>query len=470
MRSASDAVRDGGSRVVSFFISRKLSDRRQASEILHTLGAGIARLHPDAQATILDALKSDDRLTQLALCTQVEKLLLNPLRAVCGSNSPLKICLLIDALDECEDLDELGGPDFLGAILQTIINLNNCHVKLVVSSRPELAIRNCFTSAVGEVADCLTKEIKLHEIDIDTVQMDIQKFLSHHFAALAKRMRISTPWPRSSDFNLIVERANGLFVYAATVVGFIQDRRFSPTERLRELLETATPRNPYDPSPYVQLDQLYCDILQHFLGPDNQSPDSTLCIRVRLVLAAILYSFEALPIGTLSAFLGLRPAEIQAIVDGLAAFIVLNLHPEPTPAAHASVVDFLADPTRCRDPRFQLTSQSAHACIALRCLAVMRAALVTVEAPFDEPHQVPCLSEAMTDHLQFLEVQYACRQWHRHLLFVTFPMSSELQKLLVDFCEKRLLLWARAMCASGLYHDFRHSLHSISLWSQVRGL
>lgn len=133
----------------------------------------------------------------------------------------MRICIIVDALDECEDLDELGGPKFLGALIETISRLNCHRIKVFVSSRPELIIRNCFESAVRETVD-LVKEIQLHDVDGNVVQADIRRFFSHHLSSLARRMNMNLPWPSELEFNALVQRTGGLFVYATTVIGLFR--------------------------------------------------------------------------------------------------------------------------------------------------------------------------------------------------------------------------------------------------------
>ncbi|KAJ7262578.1 hypothetical protein C8J57DRAFT_1513577 [Mycena rebaudengoi] len=67
---------------------------------------------------------------------------------------------------------------------------------------------------------------------------------------------ISSPWCSPEVINYLVDKSSGYFIYAATVIKFIDDRNFRPTEQLEELQDASYPE-----SPFSALDQLYTQIL-----------------------------------------------------------------------------------------------------------------------------------------------------------------------------------------------------------------
>lgn len=73
------------------------------------------------------------------------------------------------------------------------------------------------------------KDFILHDILQDIVSHDISVFF-HQKLGDVKREHdgLSTPWPGVATLELLVERAAGLFIYAATTCRFIRHGKFHP--------------------------------------------------------------------------------------------------------------------------------------------------------------------------------------------------------------------------------------------------
>ena len=67
-----------------------------------------------------------------------------------------------------------------------------------------------------------------------------------------------TPWPPEGVIQSLAERASGQFIYASTVIKFIDDRDFHPQQRLDMVLGTL-PHGMF--SPFAEIDLLYTQIL-----------------------------------------------------------------------------------------------------------------------------------------------------------------------------------------------------------------
>ncbi|KAJ7930307.1 hypothetical protein B0H13DRAFT_2309785 [Mycena leptocephala] len=70
---------------------------------------------------------------------------------------------------------------------------------------------------------------------------------------------VPAPWPRPGVLEAFVEKSSGYFIYAATVVAFVDDEFADPSERV-EVLQTLKPV-PLGDTPFMALDQLYTQIL-----------------------------------------------------------------------------------------------------------------------------------------------------------------------------------------------------------------
>ncbi|KAF8175122.1 hypothetical protein BJ912DRAFT_824668, partial [Pholiota molesta] len=125
----------------------------------------------------------------------------------------------------------------------------------LIGSRPEYEIRTAFNKTpLSSLAKSLVlddkytpdKDIKIY---FESEFHDIQQ---EHFPLLHER------WPAESDVDLLVSKASGQFIFAATVIKFIESPRHSPTDRLKIIIGLASAGNE---TPFALLDALYRFIL-----------------------------------------------------------------------------------------------------------------------------------------------------------------------------------------------------------------
>ena len=85
----------------SFFCSRDFEDRSNLHKIFPTLAFQLACQYPRFRKKLLRVLKERPNVGQESLCSQMEKLIVEPLEA-----TGIPTLIIIDALDECKD----GNP------------------------------------------------------------------------------------------------------------------------------------------------------------------------------------------------------------------------------------------------------------------------------------------------------------------------------------------------------------------------
>jgi hypothetical protein len=171
-------------------------------------------------------------------------------------------------------------------------------------------------------------------------------------------MAVPTPWPSPDVVDSLVDKSSGYFVYASTVIRFIDDKYFRPTERLAVIL---TPTD--SKAPFETLDQLYIQILS---GVPNQFRSSLLDILQCMIISR--FERDSFQIDRL---LELPPGETQLILRCLHS--VLNFEEDAISVHHASFLDFLEDPQRSLNFHIQLEN----------CMNVARAVL---KALSDDAH------------------------------------------------------------------------------------
>ena len=150
----------------SFFCSRDFEDQSNLHMIFPTLALQLAYQYPLFRKELLQALKIDPNVGQKqeSLCTQMEKLIISPLKA-----TGIPTLIIIDALDECKDTEPASA---ILSILSCYIN-EIPDVKFFITGRPEVRIRSGFRL---EPLVPITEVLKLHEVKPEVVDSDIQLF------------------------------------------------------------------------------------------------------------------------------------------------------------------------------------------------------------------------------------------------------------------------------------------------------
>ena len=82
----------------SFFCSRDFEDRSNLQMIFPTLAFQLACQYPRFRKELLKILKERPNVGHESLCSQMEKLIVGPLKA-----TGIPTLIIIDALDECKD-------------------------------------------------------------------------------------------------------------------------------------------------------------------------------------------------------------------------------------------------------------------------------------------------------------------------------------------------------------------------------
>jgi len=207
----------------SFFCSRDFADRSNLQAIFPTLAFQLAYQYPLFQNKLLHILRAFPDVVQESLCSQMEKLIVHPLKT---ANIPTLI--IIDALDECKDEEPAS------AILSILSHYANeiPDVKFFITGQPEPRIHSgfCLESLLP-----ITEVLKLHEVKPEAVNSDIRLFFQTQLTELSKRQSdcdFTEDWPSSSEVDILCQKAAGFFIYASTVIKFLISSDHPPTEQL----------------------------------------------------------------------------------------------------------------------------------------------------------------------------------------------------------------------------------------------
>ncbi|RPB19119.1 hypothetical protein L211DRAFT_744915, partial [Terfezia boudieri ATCC MYA-4762] len=212
----------------SFFFSRGRGDISHAGQFFTTIAAQLARSLPALRPLISKAIEENFDILKQGLSEQWKHLILNPLK-----NAPaqsIQLVVVIDALDECDNYDDIR---LILKLLAQAKCLQTIRLRVFVTSRPETPILLGFRNLRGEAY----QDFVLHDIPLSTVNQDISAYFRNKLSLVKSEpgLSSSTPWPDEPTIQRLVEKAAGLFIYAATIYRFIRDDYNSPEEQLSEI-------------------------------------------------------------------------------------------------------------------------------------------------------------------------------------------------------------------------------------------
>ncbi|KAJ7678009.1 hypothetical protein DFH06DRAFT_564570 [Mycena polygramma] len=289
----------------AFFFKRGDAARSLGNKLFSTIAYQLARSHPELK--------------------QVLKLIIEP----CGLSSRThSLVIVIDGLDECK------GQHIQQQILLSLgmaVREQNFPLRILVASRPEPHIQEVVQGALNNIH---------RPLNINQSFEAVQTYLVDEFARIHREhwetmAIVPEPWPSASIIQQLTDNSSGYFVYAATIIRFIDDRDFRPTERLDVIMGIEEAESE---APFAALDQLYIQILSAV--PTVKQP------QLLEVLAVIEAKFN-LSGPHIEQLLELRPGDACLIFRHLHS--VLNV-PQNTgqqiTVHHASFLDFLNDPIR----------------------------------------------------------------------------------------------------------------------------
>jgi hypothetical protein len=298
-------------------------------------------------------------------------------------------------------------------------------------------------------------DLALHDVSRGTVDRDISIFFRDEFKKIRDDFtKLPVDWPGEQKISLLVRRADGLFIYAATVCRFIKDNDQWPPQDLLDLFvpdegPTHSPERNYDvtcESPTGELDGMYIQILQHQFRkvkiPQNKK---TLSESFKQVIGSLAVLREPLSAAALSNLLAVDQKVVDVRLRHLhSVFIVPENEYCPIRLLHASFRDFLFDKQRCYDESFWVHEEKAHAAIVDSCLRLMSEKLKQDICDLRKPGAPATMvkSDEIERYLS-TELQYACRFWVEHLLRSKLQLYDDDQ--IHFFLQQHLLHWFEAL-------------------------
>jgi len=364
---------------------------------------------------------------------QLEGLLIEPWQASESSRlanlstPPPQYLIVIDALDE---IDGTGGSEFLCDLL-SVINENRLEgLKFFATSRPDHAL-------VSHVDNFGDKQLyRLEEVPVEEAQGDIQLFLS-----------TSLPNASLEIIGKVVTLADGLFIYAATILKYLDGcEPDEKVELLVELLSKLASANPRTSAAETSLlDELYRQVLKDVFSKFQSAIRSR---RLQL-LHTFLCTVERTSTSTAANLCtSTNASSYEKGADDVLEKLHAVLYSKDGQVLwyHKSFPDFLFD--RDRSEEFWCDQAEYHQRLADSCFRVMKEGLrfniCNIESSFVFDRDNPTLSDTIKDSISST-LSYSCRNWDRHLSFTSSSTSGSLHEALLEFVKLRAIFWIEAM-------------------------
>ncbi|KAF7783400.1 hypothetical protein Agabi119p4_1424 [Agaricus bisporus var. burnettii] len=247
---------------VSVFFS--INGRNDGTKAIITLSYQLAAKFAPYRQLIEPEIARDPSLLRSSMSVQFNKFIIEPfVHKPQILNSAERILIIIDGLDECNKRDT--QLELLRLISDFCITYPSSPLVWLIASRPERHITSFFTAA--NVMPVYEKE----EIPVDSGEgrADVERFLREKLNQIkicSDSFDPHSEWPEERHLWKLASVSDGLFAYAHTVVGYIEDSNIgNPASQLSDVLNmidnlpmTGIRREDH---PMARLDVLYAWIL-----------------------------------------------------------------------------------------------------------------------------------------------------------------------------------------------------------------
>lgn len=396
----------------SFFFFYGAINRNAAGRLISSIVYQLAIRMPDKRAQIGNIVEEDPSILHKPLDIQIEQLILPLFVSVPPNNMhaeslpPLPqppYLVIIDGLDECQgDNSQRDIVRCIGILAHT----NDIPLRFVIISRPEPQIEESF-SRLKITRDFHSIFLGDRRRDSQTSN-DIDTYFHHGFDKIYQKREIITEhfWPGEDAMSRLVYKAGGSFIYASSVLKYVDDDDFHPEERLVEILNT-----PPGLTPLGELDHLYRRIMRAYPNTERLLQVLTvICIcthcpsrkfRLRLHDASC-----SLCIQDIEFLLQLSPGMVPMVLRRMHSVLHISTSTHIS-FYHKSFMDFLHN--RERAEIFFIEIKGGNTFIAQKLLQFLRGTGRTDCASLASPPRLP-MAATRTPSL----VDYATCNWYKH--------------------------------------------------------
>ncbi|KAH9203604.1 hypothetical protein DL95DRAFT_529580 [Leptodontidium sp. 2 PMI_412] len=418
----------------SFFFSRGGGDVSHAGRFFTSVARQLAYTVPSLQKHISDAVSKRKDVASQSHRDQWRQLILHPLSHLDCSAFQCSIILIVDALDECEDDNNVR---IILQLLAEARSLKTVRLRVFLTSRPEIPVRH----GMYHIPQAEHQDFILQNIAPAIINHDISLFLKYNMGTIGQEWTLGAGWPGEQVLRQLVLNASGLFIWAATACRFIREgKRFAP-KRLNAILNSSSSAVI---APEKHLNEIYIAVLNHSISSDYTDEEKEeLCGMLKHTLGNIVALLSPLSVFSLARLLHL-PEEVvnQPLEDLYAILDIPEDQTRPLRLHHPSFRDFLLNKDRCGN--FWVDEKQAHQTLVTSCIQLMSETLKKDICEMRTPGcQATQVESSRVGKCLPSEVQYACLYWVQHLQKSGAQLYDNDQ--IHRFLQVHLLHWLEAL-------------------------
>lgn len=444
----------------SFFFKQGDATRNSTKAFFPTLARCLADVFLDFKSLIASAIKENLAIGTKAPPQQLEYLITRPLSSLDDQTFlPIRLVVVVDALDECMKRTE---AEELLSMMATLENLHQVQLRLLITSRTEKHILGSFENLPKVLhRSVFLDKIKPHT-EGDSTKDDITFYLSHTLAEIAKKHGVGKDCIDQASINKLSNKADGLFIYAATACRFLDAEDFpdeeARQERLDQILQDYSETDDSETdeweadAPQQKVDEIYLKVLS-FPDREKMSPKTRQRTYggMRMTLGFLAVLFEPVATSSLENLLPNLPVSLAQLLKKLHAIVgVPRGEKSSLDLVHLSFRDFILSKKRSKQLKFRVDETEMHKEVFDRCLGIMssrlRQDICGLGMPGSVASEVPHsrIEENIPQYLR-----YACRYWVDHL--AKLDSNYRRQIGLIDggkvhkFLQGYFLYWLEAM-------------------------
>ncbi|KAJ7480990.1 hypothetical protein FB451DRAFT_1130765, partial [Mycena latifolia] len=314
--------------------------------VLRTIAYQLGLFDAHIGAAISAVIKADPAVVNAPMATQFKRLLIEPLRSA-ERYLPGPILIVLDALDECGDIDSRAV--LLSLLSREFPKLPQLY-RFLITGRRESDIAEQFVA-------------RFKEMDLPTgvrsSAADVERYLRHEIAEIQQLKQLGSDWPGEDNIRALVHLSGGLFIWAVTATRFIR-KGYRPDKQLKILITR-------DPTRGVKLDDLYNVALR----TSGLWDDETFGEDARAVLACIVLGRVPMSDATIDMLLYSGQQRSGDVLTHLTSVVQWN-RGEEARTLHASFADYLTDPNRSGGEPWAINPKTDHYSLSLGCLRTLR--------------------------------------------------------------------------------------------------
>ncbi|KAF8153427.1 hypothetical protein B0H34DRAFT_105261 [Crassisporium funariophilum] len=350
----------------TFFFSRTAVGRSDEKRLIPTLVYQLCLSIPEIRSYVEEKLQQDPFIFSRNLDFQIHDLIVEPLNRASldvGKTSSLHSrpgLIVIDGIDECSDSQ--SQRTILKALSVAVGGLSY-PLFFLIASRPELHIRDSFDS---QNLALITFRMPLDDSQLPS--KDIELFLLSKFEKIKQNHRlrhlIHASWPSAYQVECLVRQSSGQFIYAATVIKYVDSPRHRPYERLDVIFGVSSSSQD---APYAELDALYSHIFSCVDPERLQQAQEILSL-------LLLFTGPGFPLTheNVEDMLSLKEGDVVMSLADLSSIVYIPPATDSTSEIrllHASLSDFILD--KLRSGIYHIDAPQAHAALTRCCLKHM---------------------------------------------------------------------------------------------------